>query len=87
MLSEACFTGKPVYVAKLNGGSKRFDHMHRSFQDAGITRPFTGKLETWSYKPLDETRRIAAIVRERLAQHRANRQPLSCQNAKFSSPA
>jgi uncharacterized protein len=81
MMSEACFTGKPVYVAKLMGSSKRFDRLHRSYRDAGFTRPFTGELETWSYKPLDETRRIAAIVRERLARHQASCQPLSCQNA------
>jgi mitochondrial fission protein ELM1 len=72
MLSEACFTGKPVYVAQLKGGSKRFDRLHRSFQAAGFTRPFTGELEAWTYKPLDETRRIAAIVHERLARHLAS---------------
>jgi mitochondrial fission protein ELM1 len=32
MMSEACFTGKPVYVARLTGHSRRFDRMHRSFE-------------------------------------------------------
>lgn len=67
MVSEACFTGKPVYVAKLEGRSRRFDAMHRSLQEAGFTRPFDGKLESWEYAPLDENQRIAAIVRERMA--------------------
>jgi len=77
MVSEACFTGKPVYVAKLEGGSKRFTALHGSLEQAGFTRPFTGSLETWDYEPLDENQRIAAIVREKLAQHQATltRQP------------
>ena len=68
MVSEACFTGKPVYVAKLEGRSRRFDALHQSLRDAGFTRPFNGKLESWDYLPLDENQRIGAIVRERMAQ-------------------
>jgi mitochondrial fission protein ELM1 len=71
MVSEACFTGKPAYVAKLEGGSKRFNALHRSLEEAGFTRPFTGNLETWNYKPLDENQRIATIVRGQLARHLA----------------
>ena len=67
MVSEACYTGRPVYVAKLEGRSRRFDALHKSLEDAGFTRPFNGKLETWQYAPLDENQRIAAIVRERMA--------------------
>jgi uncharacterized protein len=69
MVSEACYTGKPVYVASLGGGSRRFRQFHRSMQASGFTRPFTGQLETWSYEPLDENRRIAGIVREKLTSH------------------
>lgn len=69
MVSEACFTGKPVYVAKMEGGSKRFEAMHRQFLESGYTRIFEGNLEHWDSQPLDETRRIAAIVRERVASH------------------
>jgi mitochondrial fission protein ELM1 len=71
MVSEACYTGKPVYVAKLEGGSRRFGTLHRSLEEAGFTRPFTGALETWSYEPLDENQRIATIVREQLARRLA----------------
>jgi mitochondrial fission protein ELM1 len=70
MISEACFTGKPVYIAKLEGGSKRFDELHRSLQKAGYIREFTGKLETWYYAPLDENQRVATIVHEQLSKHR-----------------
>jgi uncharacterized protein len=72
MVSEACYTGKPVYVARLEGGSRRFRALHRSLEVAGFTRPFTGALETWNYEPLDENQRIAAIVREQLARHWAS---------------
>lgn len=65
MTSEALATGKPVYVVRLPGDSARL----RRFQDDliadGYTRPFDGDLATWSYKPLDDTRRAAAESRRR----------------------
>jgi mitochondrial fission protein ELM1/Uma2 family endonuclease len=69
MTSEACFTGKPVYVAAVEGHAKRIKRMHRQFREAGFTRPFEGRLDAWRYEPLDETRRVAGVVRERLAEH------------------
>jgi uncharacterized protein len=69
MVSEACFTGKPVYVAALDGGARRFQRMHKHFREGGFARPFAGDLEDWTCQPLDETRRVAAIVRERMEQH------------------
>lgn len=71
MVSEAGSTGKPVHVVhlpnrRLGGKSAKFSRFHVAMQAAGITRPFTGTLETWSYAPLDETRRAAAEIRRRL---------------------
>ncbi|HYG85031.1 MAG TPA: mitochondrial fission ELM1 family protein [Azospirillum sp.] len=70
MVSEACSTGKPVYVIELEGGSPKF----RAFLDGlyrdGIARPFTGELESWTYPPLDETRQIADEVRRRMQARR-----------------
>lgn len=63
MVSEACFTGKPVFVVKLDGGSRKFQAFHKDFEDAGFTRPFTGTLSHWTYEPLNETARAAAFVR------------------------
>jgi len=71
MLSEACFTGKPVYVAALSGGSGRFRRLHEALRQRGCTRPLSGSLAHWTYEPLVETPRIAAIVREKLADHLA----------------
>lgn len=72
MVSEACSTGKPVYVYELEGGSKRLRRFHESLRSTGITRPFTGVLARWSYPPLDDMSRTTAAVRERLRQHLAN---------------
>lgn len=70
MLSEAASTGKPVYVAPLEGGSERFDRFHRALDKAGITRPLTGKLESWNYTPPDDMQRVCDAIREKLAQRR-----------------
>jgi len=77
MVSEACATGKPVFVFDLEGGSGKFRRFHRRLRADGLTRPFTGTLETWDYAPLDDTARVAAEVRRRLAARRpvANPEP------------
>lgn len=71
MTSEACSTGKPVYVIDLDGGSPKFRAFHEGLLQDGITRPFTGELDQWSYPKLDETRQVAEEVRHRLIAHRA----------------
>ncbi len=67
MVSEAAGTGKPVFVVDLKGRSTKFARFHQSLREAGITRPFNGRLETWDYPRLAETERIAAAIRARLA--------------------
>lgn len=66
MTSEACTTGKPVYVAPLPGGAAKFRDFHAALADAGCTRPFIGPIQPYTPTRLDETARIAAIVRTRL---------------------
>lgn len=66
MTTEALATGKPVHVAALPGGSAKFRRFHDALAAGGYTRPLGDRLETWSYPPLEETARVAAIVRERL---------------------
>jgi len=65
MVSEAAATGKPVYIAELEGGSAKFARFHQAMRDAGITRPFLGAIEAWHYAPPDDTRRAAAEIRRR----------------------
>ena len=67
MISEVASTGKPVYVAALEGGGGRFRRFHLNFRTAGITRPLDGSLDDWSYTPPDDTEKVAAEVRRRMA--------------------
>jgi mitochondrial fission protein ELM1 len=64
MVSEACSTSKPVYVIDLPGGSEKFKRFHAGLRKGGMTRAFAGRLERWTYKPLDDVGRVAAKVRE-----------------------
>ncbi len=64
MISEAIFTGKPVYLLQLPGKSRRFDRFHQWLYDNDYCRPFRGKIETNWGKSIDDTTRIAAILRE-----------------------
>ena len=67
MAAEAAASGKPLYVAKLTGGSEKFDHFHDALKARGIARDLSGSaFETWSYTPLSETLRAAAEIRQRM---------------------
>lgn len=67
MVSEACYTGKPVQVFHLPGGEgTKFGRFHDSLDRAGIARPFRGQLENWYYEPLDERTPLAAEIRSKL---------------------
>ncbi len=63
MVSEAGTTGKPVYVVPLSGGDAKFRAFHEVLRQAGVTRPFAGKIETWNYVALDDTRKAASVIR------------------------
>jgi mitochondrial fission protein ELM1 len=67
MVSEACATGKPVYVFDLPGGGNKFRRFHETLRQEGITRAFTGVPEDWRYEPFDDTARVAAEIRNRMA--------------------
>ncbi len=67
MVCEAATTGKPVYLVELAGGSAKFARFHKVLRRAGVTRPFTGRLEHWDYPPLRDTETTAAEIRRRLA--------------------
>ncbi len=67
MTSESISTGKPVYVAPLEGNAKRLGLFHKSLQEQGFTRPFTGTLEAWSYTPPDDMMRVVTAIRSRLS--------------------
>jgi len=66
MISEAISTGKPVYLARMAGGSRRLARFHAALREDGIVRRFDGRLAQWRYEPINETPRIAAEVRRRM---------------------
>jgi uncharacterized protein len=74
MVSEAAATGKPVHVIDLPGGDAKFGRFHRAMREAGVTRPFAGRIEQWRYTPLDDTRRAGAALRA-LVLDRLGRRP------------
>jgi mitochondrial fission protein ELM1 len=53
------------------GGNAKFDRLIATLIERGIARRFTGRIESWSYAPLNETARVATEVRRRLAEHQA----------------
>ena len=64
MVSEACFTGKPVHVFGLAGGERsKFGQFHKALADSGATRPFAGRLESWPATALDERTSLADEIR------------------------
>jgi len=62
MTSDACTTGKPVYVVHLPGGTPKFHEFHQQLRSKGLTRPFNGTLESWSYEPLTDTSDAASEI-------------------------
>jgi uncharacterized protein len=63
MISEAAATGKPVHILALDGGNAKFARFHAAMEASGITRPFAGRIESWSYPVLDDTARAGAALR------------------------
>lgn len=62
MIVEACATGKPVYVLPLSGTPGKFSRLHAQLEGRNAIRPYLGQLDRWSYEPVDETSRIAALL-------------------------
>lgn len=62
MVSEACATGKPVYVFQLGKGNRKFSEFHKRMRDRGYTRTFRGSLEKWDYVPPNDTIRATQKV-------------------------
>jgi len=68
MISEAALTGKPIYVAQIP--PKRDDLRFRQFRDLfvklNIIKNLENSLEIWKYEKLDETNRIANLIKHKL---------------------
>ena len=68
MISEAALTGKPVYIANIlpKRNDRRFQNFRNLFRGLNITRNLGEPLENWNYQKLDETNRVAKIIKERI---------------------
>lgn len=68
MVSECAVTQKPIFVAKMKAKRRnnRFEYFLNSFREKGIIKFLGENTDNWSYPELDETKRIARIIKERL---------------------
>ena len=66
MISEAALTGKPIYIADIPAKRKdeRFKKFRDLFSELNIIKNLNEKLETWTYKSLNETTRIAEEIKK-----------------------
>ncbi|KFK23149.1 hypothetical protein AALP_AAs64104U000400 [Arabis alpina] len=70
LISEACSTGKPVYVVGADHCKWKIADFHKNLRERGVVRSFTGfedMSESWSYPPLNDTAEAALRVRHALA--------------------
>ncbi len=67
MCSEACATGRPVYIfAPSDNTAPKHKHLHQRLYDLGYAKPLSGTFDTWSYPPLNAADMIAQAIRERV---------------------
>jgi hypothetical protein len=69
MVGEAVASGRPVLVFRPTGGSPKIDQHLRGLERFGATRPFQGRLEDFTYEPIDATPAVAIAVARGYAQH------------------
>ena len=68
MISEAALTGKPIYIANIlpKKNDKRFQRFRNLFRELNITRNLGEEVESWNYQKLDETNRVANIIKQKI---------------------
>ena len=68
MISEAALTGKPIYVANIlpKKNDKRFQRFRKLFRELNITRNLGEEVENWNYEKLDETNRVAKLIKQKI---------------------
>ena len=71
MVGEAVATGAPVLVFSPSGGHAKITSYLKGLEAYGAVKPFVGRLEDFSYQPLDMTPSIAAAVGQAFEWHRA----------------
>jgi len=71
MISEAAITGKPIYVAQMPAikNNERFKSFFNLFVSLNIIKELGTQVENWTYTKLDETKKIADQIREKIKLH------------------
>lgn len=65
MVGEAAATGAPVHVFTPTGRSRKTKAFLVGLAAQGAVRPWTGRIERWTYDPIDATPHIAAEIARR----------------------
>ena len=68
MMVEAAGTGKPVHIVPLKCTNEKFTKLTDRLKERNIARDFIGEIQNWTYQPLNETARIAELIRRKLSQ-------------------
>ncbi len=71
MISEAAMTSKPIYIANMKAKRKnyRFQNFYSQFKEMKIIRDldsYQDSIDLWTYNQLDETKRIAPLIKEKM---------------------
>ncbi len=67
MCSEACATGRPVYIfAPPDNTAPKHKHLHQRLYEIGYAKPLDGTFDTWNYPPLNAADMIAQAIRQRV---------------------
>jgi mitochondrial fission protein ELM1 len=70
MIGESCATGVPVHVFEPSGGHRKITGFVDHLVAAGVVRRWSGRLEHWTYQPIDSTHDVAQEVARRYAAFR-----------------
>lgn len=62
MITEACSTGKPVYLLRLPGGDPKFESFHKNMVQQGYVRWFDGSFDFAPTNTFNETALVAQQV-------------------------
>ena len=62
MISDAAFTGRPVYVVKIKNIKKKIKKFVDNLEKKGVIKYFDGEIFSWKYEKINESKRIAKVL-------------------------
>jgi mitochondrial fission protein ELM1 len=66
MISEACFTGKPVYIWDVERNASKHREFHNDLYNQGYAKPFQFPFPQWTPKKLDEMGRVVSFIKDKM---------------------